>query len=108
MSYHRDGAIIRSEEGWTIQTLGRTQIKYLEHGRAALISCEFPFSSEYGIALYPEQIRDWEIPSGRPITPDERSLLIARVTDALKWTGLKVHIRENGITLVVIKGKPDI
>jgi len=90
MTLQKDGGVIRSDEGWSLQALGRTRMRYTDGGREALLDCEFPFAKR-GIVFYADKVVAWTIPSGVAMTLEERVLVIKRVTAALEWEGLTVY-----------------
>jgi hypothetical protein len=75
--------VIESDEGFSVQVLGRTGMRYREGGRSVLIDSEV-LAPGKGIAVFVDSIKNWQTRDGeKPVTTQERKMIVARIEAAI-------------------------
>jgi hypothetical protein len=81
--------VIESEEGFSVEVLGRTGLLYTEQLRSMWIDSEVLATAN--IAVFTESIRRWNPPYERePINEDQRDTIIDNIRRAFNWRGTNV------------------
>jgi hypothetical protein len=79
--------VIESDEGFSVQVLGRTGMRYREGGRSVLIDSEV-LAPGKGIAVFVDSIKNWQTRDGeKPVTTQERKMIVARIEAAIAFKG---------------------
>ena len=81
--------LIESDEGFSVEVLGRTGIRYTEHGRSMLIDSEVLTTAN--IAVYPKRMR-WDGARAAHITAEERDRIIGNVRRAIRFAGHDIEL----------------
>jgi hypothetical protein len=77
--------VIESDEGFSIQVLGRTGIKYREGDKTLFVDSEV-LAPGKGIAISAKSIREWDPPnSGELISQEKKSMIIDNVRRAMEF-----------------------
>jgi hypothetical protein len=83
--------LIESEDGYSVEILGRTQLLYREGEKSILIDAEG--LAEPAFLIYQDSITRWLPPHDREIISDAaREKIIERVRSALQFYGVEVQI----------------
>jgi hypothetical protein len=83
---------VSSDEGWQVEVLGRTGIRYTENGRAMKIDSEV-LAGPAGMAIYSASIRSWLPPhQGEPVDEITRTRIIENVRRAFEFEGFSIDI----------------
>ncbi len=81
-----------SDEGFSVEVLGRAGLMYRQGDREAEVDSEVLLGPS-GMAVYPESIREWETPSGKiPITDDEKKVILDRIKAVFAFQGFEIEI----------------
>ncbi len=102
------GNRVESDEGFSVETLGRGGIKYKEGSkafyvdsemtvdRAIVIGTEF-LGGSYGWLVYKNRIKNWESPIGsfEPIDADKRDKIVENIRKALLFLGYRIEIEDS-------------
>jgi len=81
--------IITSDEGFLVQVLGQTGLKYQEGERSAHVSSEV-LASPYGLVIYQSSIRRWE--TGGDINESQRSQIIDNIRRAFAFRNVEIEV----------------
>jgi len=99
---------VESDEGYSVQILGRGGIKYVEKAKAfyidsallvdsaRIVGTEF-LGGSYGMLVYKRRIRNWESPVGsfEPVDDETRDRIVENIRLALLCLGYRVNIEES-------------
>ena len=66
--------VVESDEGFYVEVLGRTGLKYVEGSRAVFIDSEV-LMGPHGMAIDKKSIKNWQIPSGDIDSPEKDKLI---------------------------------
>jgi hypothetical protein len=81
--------VIQSDQGFSVEVLGRTGLRYLEGDRAATVDSEV-MAGPHGLAVYGNSIKRWD--SGELITDEVRAGILQNIVAAFKYRGLEIEI----------------
>ena len=86
--------LIESDEGFSVEVLGRTGILYKEGKRAILVDSELLApQSPAGIAVSRNSIRSWQAPhEGEPIDDTRREAIIDNIRRAVRFKGDDIEV----------------
>lgn len=74
---------VSETEEYKIETLGRGEMGFYQQNERALL---FEQNAGYGIILK-KSIREWD--TGEKVTPTERELILQRISDYMRSTGIE-------------------
>jgi len=83
--------IIVSDEGFSVQVLGRTGLRYQEGNRALRIDSEV-LAHPHGIMMYQSSIKAWSEPAMKPIDDDERRVIVHNIRRAFAFRNVEVVV----------------
>jgi hypothetical protein len=88
--------VIEGDNGVSVEVLGRTGLRYSEHGRSCSVDSEVLATP--AIAVWPSGIRRWDPPhEDDPLTDEDRRRILQNIADAFasqEW-GLRVIDHRN-------------
>jgi Immunity protein 74 len=91
MAFTRKTNLIESTEGFSIEVLGRTGMRYCEEGRSVFVDSEILTTT--GIAVWPTRMKSWDAPNeNSPITPEDRRRIIENVERAFEFAGWRLVV----------------
>ncbi|HZP41269.1 MAG TPA: Imm74 family immunity protein [Candidatus Binatia bacterium] len=84
--------VIESDEGFTVQILGRGRLRYCEPPRCVYVDTEFLVGPS-GMVVYSRSIRRWEPPHAHePIDDVKRAAIVANLRRALAFRGYDIEV----------------
>lgn len=84
------GDLIESDEGFSVEVIGRTRLLYKEGGKQLTVSSEF-LVGPY-LALYKASVKSWDPPHASSlISHDERERIVANIGRAFKSRGIEIE-----------------
>jgi hypothetical protein len=82
---------IKSDEGFSVKILGRTQLKYTEDTKNMTVEIEMLAIA--GISLFKDSVQNWAPPNDtEPITEDKRNEIIGNICRAMDFYGWKTDV----------------
>jgi hypothetical protein len=90
--------VVEGDNGVSVEVLGRTGMRYREHGRSCFVDSEVLATP--AVAVWPSGIRCWDPPhEADPLTDDDRRRILQNIAEAFAsqdW-GLELIDRRNSI-----------
>lgn len=83
--------IIVSDEGFSVQVLGRTGLRYQQDQYSLHINSEV-LAGPHGLVVYTSSIRKWNEPNGLPITKEAKSKIVDNIRRAFGFRNIEVEI----------------
>jgi len=84
--------VVSSDEGFSVEVLGRTGIEYKEGDKAAFIDSEV-LASGHGIAVFTHSIKAWLPPhQNELITEKERDQIVDNIRRAMEFKKQPVEV----------------
>jgi hypothetical protein len=85
--------VIASSEGFSVEVLGRTGLRYVESGRSATIDSEV-LAGTAGIWILANSISEWDSSreTDRKIDLSARIRIVDNIRRAFAWRGEKIEI----------------
>jgi len=84
--------LVASDEGFSVEVLGRTGIEYKEGDRSIFVDSEV-LSAGHGIAVFRNSIKVWRPPfQNEEISDDKRQRIIENIRRAIGFQGQPVEI----------------
>ena len=81
-----------SSDGYSVEVLGQTGLRYREAGRSAFIDSEV-LAGPTGMLIYADSIAAWESSEGpTPVTEAERDHIIENVRATFRSQGFEVDV----------------
>ena len=81
--------VITSSDGFSVEVLGQTGMKYSEEGRSLLFYSEV-FAPD-AIAIWPKTIQKWDPPFEHvPIDAEERKRIVNNIERAFEFKGARI------------------
>jgi hypothetical protein len=85
--------VVQSDEGFSIELLGRTGMEYREGDKIMHIESEVGMTEVPTLAIWKDWIRAWKPPHNtEQITEEKRMEILKRICAALKWRNVQVDI----------------
>ncbi len=86
--------VVKSDEGFSVKTLGRTGIRYTEKTKSMFIDSEFMATTNpIVIVILKNSIKTWNPPhSSEEINDAKREIIIDNVSRALRFRGIEVEV----------------
>jgi hypothetical protein len=81
--------LIQSDEGFSVEILGRTGISYLEGNRMLFVDAEV-LSGPAGLIVYSSSIANWE--DGNEIGEAKRAQIIDNIRRSFQFRGIEIQI----------------
>jgi hypothetical protein len=82
--------VIESDEGFSIEVLGRMGLKYIQKGRSLFINSELS-AAPHDMLIFAMSIKKWD--SGEPIDENTKGTIIDNILRAFAWRGIKPDIK---------------
>jgi hypothetical protein len=84
--------VVSSDEGFSVEVLGRTGIEYREGGKAAFVDSEI-LATGHGIAVFKNSIKGWRPPHDKEgITAEQRQRIIENIRRAIEFQRQPVEV----------------
>ncbi len=84
--------VIESDEGFSVEVIGRTGIKYSEINKSINIDSEI-LAGPSGIVLYKDSIKSWNFPDNDIIIDENKRMkMICNIREAFKYRGVQIQI----------------
>ncbi|MDR3473871.1 MAG: hypothetical protein P4M09_19615 [Devosia sp.] len=83
--------VIESHEGFRVETLGRTGIRFVEPDRALLLDSEM-LAGSAGLILYSDRIKDELTGARAVISIDDRKEIVEKIRAAFRHRGLEIEV----------------
>jgi hypothetical protein len=85
--------VIESDEGFSVEVLGRTGVRYTEGARTLLVDSEV-LMTPAGLVLYPSSISTWDAPAdGDAIDDKTRRTIVDNIRRAFRFRGLEIAVQ---------------
>jgi hypothetical protein len=82
--------VIESDEGFSVEVPGRTQLRYTEGPRTMIVDSEV-LVGEPAIAIYPSSMTNWDPPHGAEvIDKDARDRIVDNIRRAFRFSGHEI------------------
>lgn len=90
--------LIESDEGFSVEVLGRTGLRYVEGQKSMFIYSEFLVaSSSRVLVLYASSIRSWDPPHSAEIVDDTvKNRIIENIRAAFRFHGHEIDVLRPG------------
>jgi Immunity protein 74 len=84
--------VIESDEGFSVEVLGRTGVRYIEDSKELRVDSEFLVSSS-ALVVYKNSIRSWEPPFDNEIIDEnKRASIVDNIRRAFRFQGVEIDI----------------
>lgn len=83
--------VIESTEGFSVEVLGRTGMRYTEGARSIWIDSEV-LAKDWGIAMFKESIRFWEGLDPGEVSAEDRDRIADNVKRAFEACGYELEV----------------
>jgi hypothetical protein len=84
--------LIESDEGFTVEVLGRTGVLYTEGERSLRVDSEI-LGGPSGLAIYGDSIAHWDPPEDHePISEEKRAEIVDNIKRAFEFRGIRIQI----------------
>ena len=84
--------VIQSDQGYSVEVLGRTGLRYTEDSQTFLIDSEV-LAGPAGLVVYSESIKVEGVPYNQmPFTPEDRTRIIENIRVAFRFRELEIEI----------------
>jgi hypothetical protein len=85
-----------SDDGYSVEILGRLGMEYREGDRVLLVESEIGMADVPTIAIWKDEIRGWKEPYNQePITEQKRIEILKNICAVLKWDNIQVEIHSD-------------
>ena len=83
--------IIISDEGFSVQVLGPTGLRYQQGERWLRVNSEI-LASPDGLVVHSSSIKKWNEPEGQPIADDEKKVILENIRRAFAFRNIEVEV----------------
>jgi hypothetical protein len=84
--------LYESSEGFSVEVLGRTGLRYREASPQMFVDSEVLTGSS-GMAIYKDTIQNWDPPNDKiPITASDRDRILNNIRDAFRSQGFEIDV----------------
>jgi hypothetical protein len=84
--------VIESDEGFSVEVLGQTGLRYVEGQRSLFVDSEV-LAAPNAMALYPASIRRWDRPHDGPTIDDAtKHRIVENIRRAFRFRGLEIDV----------------
>lgn len=84
--------VIESDDGFSVEVLGRTGLKYSEGKKTIRVDSEV-LSGPSGMVIYTDSIVRWEPPcDGEMIDAAKRQIIVENIRNAFRFRGLEIQV----------------
>ena len=82
--------LYESSDGFSVEVLGRTGLRYREADRQMSVDSEV-LTGRSGMAIYKDTIQNWDPPYGDvPVTDSDRDRILKNIHDAFRSQGFEM------------------
>lgn len=81
--------VIESDEGFSVEVLGRTGLRYTEGERTLFVDSEVLMGPS-GLAVFSDSISRWESPEDQEISDEEKRRILDNIRRAFRFRGLEI------------------
>jgi hypothetical protein len=84
--------LYESSDGFSVELLGRTGLRYREAGRQMFVDSEV-LTGQSGIAVYKDTVQTWDPPHDNvPVTDSDRGRILNNIRDAFRSEGFEIDV----------------
>jgi Immunity protein 74 len=84
--------VYESSDGFSVEVLGRTGLRYREAGRQMFVDSEV-LTGPSGIAVYKDTIQKWDPPYDNvPVTDSDRDRILKNIREAIRLQGFEIDV----------------
>ena len=84
--------VIESDEGFSVEVLGRTGLLYTEGSRKLHVNSEILAGSS-GLVMYKNSIRSWDTPHDHQLIDEsKRDAIVDNIQRAFRFDGLEIQV----------------
>src|SRR4029453_14225521 len=84
--------LYESSDGFSVELLGRTGLRYREAGRQMFVDSEV-LTGQSGIAVYKDKVQTWDPPHDNvPVTDSDRGRILNNIRDAFRSEGFEIDV----------------
>ena len=84
--------LYKSSDGFSVEVLGRTGLRYCEADRHMFVDSEV-LTGPSAMAIYKDTIQEWDPPCENvPITASDRIRILNNIRDAFRSQGLEIDV----------------
>lgn len=83
--------LYESSDGFSVEVLGRTGLRYREEGRQMFVDSEV-LTGPSGMAVYKDTIQKWDSPYDKAVTDSDRDRILKNITDAFRSQGFEIDV----------------
>jgi Immunity protein 74 len=91
MFHSPEANLIESDEGFSVEILGRTGLLYREGDHSMRVDSEL-LAEKAGIAVYRNSVKQWKPPHQELIDEAKREMIIDNIRRALRFQGCEIQI----------------
>src|SRR5437016_2296853 len=84
--------LYESSDGFSVEVLGRTGLRYRERGQQMFVDSEV-LTGPSGMAIYKDTIEKWDSPHDNvPVTDSDRDQIVKNIRDAFRSQGFEIDV----------------
>jgi len=84
--------VIESDEGFSVEVLGRTGLLYTEGSKKLRIDSEV-LSGPSGLGIYKNSIKSWDIPQKNELIDEsKRDTIVDNIRRAFRFRGVEIEV----------------
>ena len=84
--------LYKSSDGFSVEVLGRTGLRYCETGRQMFVDSEV-LTGPSGMAVYKDTIQKWDPPHENvPVADSDRARILNNIRDAFRSQGFEIDV----------------
>jgi hypothetical protein len=84
--------LYESSDGFSVEVLGRTGLRYRETGRQMFVDSEVLTGSS-GMTVYKDTIQKWDSPHENvAVTDSDRDRILKNICDAFRFQGFEIDV----------------
>ena len=84
--------LYKSSDGFSVEVLGRTGLRYREEGRQMFVDSEV-VTGPSGMTVYKDTIQKWDPPyDSVPVTDSDRDRILNNIRDAFRSQGFGIDV----------------
>jgi hypothetical protein len=87
--------VIESDEGFSVEVLGRVGLKYAQGDKTLFVDSEV-LVGRRALGINGSSIKNWD--SGEPIDKETRKIIIDNIVQAFAWDGTIIDVVWSGIS----------
>jgi hypothetical protein len=84
--------VIESDEGFSVEVLGRTGVRYTEGAKTVFVDSEVLAVASSGLVIYPSSIKQWDAPFSCDIDDVTREAIVENIRRAFSFRGLEIEV----------------